>query len=143
MRSTPGSLFAPYLRGERLENEPVCTTSQSKGNPTQQLTAGIRKIFSPPPTAPGGPPTAAAQLLTLPDGRLNIGTHLPLLNGRYKYLATIGEGVSAQVLLVEDTFLPGQLVTIKAMRRQYSYAGQKVSLIENNMFALLVESYFV
>lgn len=35
--------------------------------------------------------------LTLPDGRLHVGTHLPVMAGRYKYLSTLGEGVSAQV----------------------------------------------
>ncbi len=54
--------------------------------------------------APAGvqPPAAAAQQqqqqrLTLPDGHLNVGTHLPLLAGRYKYLSTLGEGVSSRV----------------------------------------------
>lgn len=40
--------------------------------------------------------SATAQL-TLPDGRLHIGTHLPLLAQRYRYLSLLGEGVSAQV----------------------------------------------
>lgn len=43
------------------------------------------------------PPASAAAVLTLPDGRLHVGTHLPLLAQRYKYLSTLGEGVSAQV----------------------------------------------
>lgn len=42
------------------------------------------------------PPPPPAQL-TLPDGRLHVGTHLPLLAQRYKYLSTLGEGASAQV----------------------------------------------
>jgi homeodomain interacting protein kinase len=40
--------------------------------------------------------SATAQL-TLPDGRLHVGTHLPLLAQRYRYLSLLGEGVSAQV----------------------------------------------
>lgn len=54
------------------------------------------------PCRSAGPaqPAAAAQQhqrLTLPDGHLNVGMHLPLLAGRYKYLSTLGEGVSSRV----------------------------------------------
>lgn len=34
---------------------------------------------------------------SLSDGRLNVGTHLPLMAKRYAYLSLIGEGSSAQV----------------------------------------------
>ena len=34
---------------------------------------------------------------TLGDGRLQIGTHMPLLAKRYRYLDLLGEGASAQV----------------------------------------------
>ncbi len=37
------------------------------------------------------------QSQTLSDGRLNVGTHLPLMAKRYAYLSLIGEGTSAQV----------------------------------------------
>ena len=33
----------------------------------------------------------------LVDGRLDVGTHLPLLGGRFQYLSVLGEGISAQV----------------------------------------------
>ena len=62
--------------------------------------------------------------LVLPDGRLDVGTHLPLLASRYKYLSTLGEGVSAQVLLAEDTFTHRTIV-IKVMRRQHTKVGYK------------------
>jgi hypothetical protein len=45
----------------------------------------------------GPPPPTDVAHLTLPDGRLNVGTHLPLLAKRYRYLSTLGEGASAQV----------------------------------------------
>lgn len=34
---------------------------------------------------------------TLGDGRLGVGTHMPLLAQRYRYLSLLGEGTSAQV----------------------------------------------
>lgn len=34
---------------------------------------------------------------SLSDGRLNVGTHLPLMAKRYAYLSLLGEGSSAQV----------------------------------------------
>ena len=49
------------------------------------------------PVPAGAPASSAAAQLTLPDGRLHVGTHLPLLAHRYRYLSSLGEGVSAQV----------------------------------------------
>ena len=46
------------------------------------------------PGTNGGSNGGAAAALTLPDGRLRVGTHLAR---RYRYLSTLGEGVSAQV----------------------------------------------
>lgn len=43
---------------------------------------------------PAQAPSLACQ--TLGDGRLNVGTHMPLLAKRYSYLSVIGEGASAQ-----------------------------------------------
>ncbi len=55
----------------------------------------------PLPGASGGSTSSyaatAKSQLTLPDGRLHVGTHLGLMAGRYRYLSTLGEGVSAQV----------------------------------------------
>jgi hypothetical protein len=123
----PDSAFTTYLPSVRLETAPLSSATQSRGNPTCRLTAGIREVFLDSSVAQ--PPAATAtHPLSLPDGRLNVGTHLPLLYNRYRYLGHLGEGVSAQVLLVDDTYRPEQLVTIKAMRRQYAYAGQRVGL---------------
>lgn len=45
-----------------------------------------------------------------------------------RFLAVLGEGVSSQVILAADTFRPAAPhVAIKILKRQYSYAGQKVS----------------
>ena len=38
---------------------------------------------------------------SLSDGRLNVGTHLPLMAKRYAYLSLIGEGTSAQVWFLQ------------------------------------------
>ena len=38
-----------------------------------------------------------ASNLSLPDGRLRVGTEVPLLARRYRYLSLLGEGRSAQV----------------------------------------------
>ena len=42
--------------------------------------------------------------LELRGGRLDVGPHLPLLAGRWRYTKTIGEGVSAQAIEVEDVY---------------------------------------
>lgn len=34
---------------------------------------------------------------SLSDGRMDVGTHLPLMAKRYAYLSLLGEGTSAQV----------------------------------------------
>ena len=45
-----------------------------------------------------------------------------------RVLSTLGEGVSSQVVLAADTFLPdSQPLAIKVLKRQFSYAGQKAS----------------
>ena len=41
--------------------------------------------------------TLPASNLSLPDGRLRVGTEVPLLARRYRYLSLLGEGRSAQV----------------------------------------------
>lgn len=49
------------------------------------------------------------------------------LLGPPRFLAVLGEGVSSQVILAADTFSPAAPhVAIKVLKRQYSYAGQKV-----------------
>ena len=47
---------------------------------------------------------------SLSDGRLDVGTHLPLMAKRYAYLGLIGEGTSAQVHRTQ-IILPRQLST--------------------------------
>jgi hypothetical protein len=66
---------------------------------------GVLRILSQDHRA-GGDNAAAAQAAalqgsraTLRDGRLAVGTHLPLLAKRYRYLSLLGEGASAQVPL--------------------------------------------
>lgn len=61
-------------------------------------------------------PAPSLNSQTLGDGRLSVGTHMPLLAKRYSYLSVIGEGASAQVSTVKynifiapATFLPQYL----------------------------------
>jgi len=117
--------FNSYAAVDRLESLAVQSCGRNQVSPMLQATAGASLLYlGCQSTAAGAGPSSAAGL-TLPDGRLNVGTHLPLLAKRYKYLSTLGEGVSAQVLLVEDTFRPGQLVTVKVMKRQHMYTGHR------------------
>ena len=52
-----------------------------------------------------------------------------LLRFLRRFLAILGEGVSSQVILAADTFRSAAPhVAIKILKRQYSYAGQKVRL---------------
>lgn len=117
--------FNSYAALDRLESLAVQVSNSNQVSPMLQATAGASHLYlGCQSTAAGAGPSSTAGL-TLPDGRLNVGTHLPLLAKRYKYLSTLGEGVSAQVLLVEDTFRPGQLVTVKVMKRQHMYTGHR------------------
>jgi serine/threonine protein kinase len=107
---------------DRLESLAVQSSAKSQVSPMLQATAGASHFHH---GCQSTAPSSSAAGLTLPDGRFNVGTHLPLLAKRYKYLSTLGEGVSAQVLLVEDTFRPGHLVTIKVMKRQHKNTGYR------------------
>ena len=118
------SAFTPYQPRDRLESCATQTSFRNQCSPTTQITCGAARLYGSD-LAGGGLPVPALAALTLPDGRLNVGTHLPLLAGRYRYLSVLGEGVSAQVLLVEDTLQQGHLVTVKVMRRQHTYSGQR------------------
>ena len=69
-------------------------------------------------------PTAAKALAqphvsTLADGRLDVGAHLPLLAGRYRYVCTLGSGATADVVACDDTFATpgarGSTVVIKVV----------------------------
>eukprot|EP00887_Chlorella_sp_A99_P001084 scaffold14.g1084.t1 len=112
--------FSDWAAPERLEAAPL-GVGAAPSNLCIQLTAGVGVLYAAADrgTSRGALP---APSLTLPDGRMSLGTHLPLLGGRYRYVSTLGEGVSAQVLLAEDSLAPGRLVAIKAMRRQYMQA---------------------
>ena len=55
--------------------------------------------------------------LELRGGRLDVGPHLPLLIGRWRFTKTIGEGVSAQVVEVEDVFDSYILSSTKNQKR--------------------------
>ena len=74
-------------------------------------------------------PTAAKALAqphvsTLADGRLDVGAHLPLLAGRYRYVCTLGSGATADVVACDDTFATpgarGSTVVIKVVNRRYA-----------------------
>lgn len=50
------------------------------------------------------------------------------LHSVHRYLSTVGEGASAQVLLAADELrLGAPPVVLKVMKRQLAFAGQKVS----------------
>jgi hypothetical protein len=79
---------------------PARAAAAGKGQLVFDTYGFVKCGLEPAPGFAGLPPQAAlpaAERLTLPDGRLNVGTHLPLLARRYRYLSTLGEGVSAQV----------------------------------------------
>ncbi|EFN56857.1 hypothetical protein CHLNCDRAFT_51650 [Chlorella variabilis] len=125
--------FAEFLSGAGRLETAVLPSATSSASPLLCLTRGLSAVIPPSSGGGGGgatssaPAAPAAAQLTLPDGRLNVGTHLPLLARRYKYLSSLGEGVSAQVILAEDTLAaaPGTLVAIKCLRRQHALAGQR------------------
>jgi serine/threonine protein kinase len=119
--------FAPYRKPDRLESIPILADFKSYGNLTLLLTCGARTVFESIDLKRSGQPEPRRSVIfTLPDGRLNAGVHLPLLAHRYRYLSALGEGASAQVLLVEDTLLPDrELKAIKVLKRQHSYLGRR------------------
>jgi len=117
--------FNSYAATDRLESLSVQSYYSNQVSPMLQATTGASHLYVGCQSSAAGASPSSTAGLTLPDGRLNVGTHLPLLAKRYKYLSTLGEGVSAQVLLVEDTFRPGQLVTVKVMKRQHMYTGHR------------------
>lgn len=121
-------VFAPYRKPDSLESIPILADFKSYGNLTLLLTCGARTLFESIDRKRSGQaePRHGTRIFTLPDGRLNAGVHLPLLAHRYKYLSALGEGASAQVLLVEDTFLPDrELKAIKVLKRQHNYLGRR------------------
>lgn len=62
--------------------------------------------------------------VTQPDGRLMVGPGMPPIGGRYRFLAELSEGISAQVILAEDTWKPDRPhVAIKILRTMYADAG--------------------
>ncbi|KAK9918761.1 hypothetical protein WJX75_006665 [Coccomyxa subellipsoidea] len=117
--------FQPFQSLQNLQQ--TACACPSPFNVPVQLTLGLTSLHQAGKDGtdrPAQAPSLASQ--TLGDGRLNVGTHMPLLAKRYSYLSVIGEGASAQVILAEDTLRQGgHLVAIKIMKRQYSYAGQK------------------
>lgn len=70
----------------------------------------------------------AAEKYQLSDGRLDLGGHLPRLAQRYKYVGTLAEGISAQVIQADDAFRYGKRVVIKVIKRQFTECAlQEVS----------------
>ena len=50
-----------------------------------------------------------------------------------RVLSMLGEGVSSQVVLAADTFRPdAPPIAVKILKRQHSYAGQKVRKTSNS-----------
>jgi hypothetical protein len=96
--SESSSAFSCFKALDRLENaDPVRPAAY---NPTVLLTRGVAGVIGQQRTAVLSGRAHAAGVLqnfTRPDGRLNVGTQLPLLAQRYQYLSVLGEGVSAQV----------------------------------------------
>jgi serine/threonine protein kinase len=119
--------FAPYRKPDRLESIPILADFKSYGNLTLLLTCGARSLFESIDLKRSGQPEPRQSVIfTLPDGRLNAGVHLPLLAHRYRYLSALGEGASAQVLLVEDTLRPDrELKAVKVLKRQHNYLGRR------------------
>ena len=66
-------------------------------SPLLAQTRGLVPRLPPHGAAAPAATAPAAAAHTLPDGRLHCSTALPLLAKRYRYLSTLGEGVSAQV----------------------------------------------
>jgi len=73
------------------------------GSLLRRCTAGLRGVLEGRLEQRAPAPRAD---YALPDGRLDVGPHLPLLGSRYRVVRPLGEGVTAQVLLAQDTFHP-------------------------------------
>ena len=86
---------------------------------------GAGAAFAAAPAAP------AAGARTLADGSLRLGTDLPLLARRYRYVSTLSGGTSSQVIQAEDTYSAlRDRVAIKIVRVQYSQqAAQEARLL--------------
>ncbi|CAG9467704.1 unnamed protein product [Pedinophyceae sp. YPF-701] len=107
----PGSLFAPVGRRERLEQ--TAPVACGTGSLLTRATVGIRDVYG---RADGSIESNGRDVLaagsadtvpdTLPCGRVVVGTDMPMLAGRYKFVAEVGAGGSAQVLLMHDTARP-------------------------------------
>ena len=79
---SPSSSSAPNMS---------CSSSRQHGSCKNSVHLDIGKDVAIKPPAP------SLNSQTLGDGRLSVGTHMPLLAKRYSYLSVIGEGASAQV----------------------------------------------
>lgn len=121
------SAFSPWQPCSTLEQSPLPSCSKAGASPTLCLTRGLNLLGKELPGAVAAQArracrqaagrltgrwsrrrdrhgactpcagAAAQQSLTLPDGRLNVGTQLGTLAGRYRYLSRVAEGVSSQV----------------------------------------------
>lgn len=81
---------------------------RSTQQPLLALTLGLGRLFLGLAEAGAGQCCAGQQQqqgnLELRGGRLDVGPHLPLFAGRWRFTKSIGEGVSAQVVEVEDVY---------------------------------------
>ena len=61
------------------------------------LSYKVHIIAAGPGEEQHSPHNSHEQSQSLSDGRMDVGTHLPLMAKRYAYLSLLGEGTSAQV----------------------------------------------
>ncbi|KAK9849802.1 hypothetical protein WJX84_004936 [Apatococcus fuscideae] len=117
--------FAPYRPQRTLEQLPGGGSACASFNPVLILTLGSGQLE----TRLGGKGDKGRErgaTQTLPDGRLYLGVHLPLLAQRFQFLRLLGSGSAGQVILALDTFRgPQAYVAIKVLQRQCLAAGLK------------------
>ncbi|DBA94072.1 TPA: hypothetical protein ACH3X1_001720 [Trebouxia sp. C0004] len=116
--------FAAYTDASCLEHFP--TVHLTRFSLTQALTCGVKTVIGTNRASASTVSVVPGTNSVLPDGRLKVGTNLPLLARRFRYLRLVGEGTSAQVILAEDTHShKSKLVVIKVLKRHFAAAGHK------------------
>eukprot|EP00793_Prasinoderma_coloniale_P002058 PRCOL_00002566-RA len=130
-----GAGFCAYgpVRGAGVDAAPTVPLC-ARFNVVARATRGLRTLHEKlqgPGASPAAPPFGGEGSRTLPDGSLRLGTDLPLLARRYRYVSTISGGTSAQVIQAEDTYSAlRDRVAIKIVRAQYAeQAAQEARLL--------------
>mmetsp|Transcript_8337 Transcript_8337/g.30747 ORF Transcript_8337/g.30747 Transcript_8337/m.30747 type:complete len:785 (+) Transcript_8337:140-2494(+) len=127
----PGGERRAQMRGDRAfkawapsshDHKVLLGSCLKPCNPLHTATVGVRRFYSKALRTRAGQYTGSpdASRHQLSDGRLDLGAHLPLLAQRYQYIATLAEGVSAQVIKADDTYHGSRRVVIKVIKRQFS-----------------------